>query len=74
MRSRGPPAVTGTAGQVFGRTLVVAERGANVTIIDRYRSADLTGTVVEDLVVAGGTYAGAKAIVWAIEVLSLIHI
>ncbi len=37
--------VTGTAGQVFGRTLVVAERGANVTIIDRYRSADLTGTV-----------------------------
>ncbi len=37
--------VTGGSGQVFGRTLIVAERGANVTVIDRYRSADLTGPV-----------------------------
>ena len=33
----------------------------------RDKLAELTGSVVEDLIVAGGTHAGAKAIVWAIE-------
>ena len=37
--------VTGAKGRVFGRTLVIVERGAKVTVIDRYASADLTGTV-----------------------------
>ena len=46
--------------------LVVQEDA--ITKAAHARLADLTGTVVEDLVVAGGTYAGAKAIVWAIEV------
>ena len=37
--------VTGAKGRVFGRTLVIVERGAKVTVIDRYASADLIGTV-----------------------------
>lgn len=37
--------VSGAAGQVFDRTLVIAERGAHVTVIDRYNSPELAGQV-----------------------------
>ncbi|WP_374475164.1 CHAT domain-containing protein [Zoogloea sp.] len=46
-------------------TLVVKED--EITGKARDKLAELTGSVVEDLIVAGGTHAGAKAIVWAIE-------
>ncbi len=37
--------VSGATGQVFDRTLVIVERGAHVTVIDRYDSPTLTGQV-----------------------------
>jgi Fe-S cluster assembly protein SufD len=49
---------TGASGRVFGRTLVVIEAGAKATVIDRYVSPDLSGTVqastVTELFVAEG--------------------
>lgn len=46
-------------------TLVIGDDG----IIDAARDklAELTGKIGEDLAVAAGTWAGAKAIVWAVE-------
>lgn len=49
---------TGAEGRIYGRTLVVLEEGAKATVIDRYVSPDLGGTVqastVAELVVAQG--------------------
>jgi Fe-S cluster assembly protein SufD len=49
---------TGGSGRVFGRTLVVVEEGAKATVIDRFTSPDLPGTVqtssVVELYVAQG--------------------
>ncbi len=49
---------TGASGRVFGRTLVVVEAGAKATVIDRYVSPDLSGTVqastVTELFIAEG--------------------
>lgn len=51
--------VTGATGRVFDRTLVVAERGARVIVIDRYDSADLADRVNVSSVVE--VYAGEDA-------------
>jgi Fe-S cluster assembly protein SufD len=42
---------TGAAGRVFGRSLVVVEEGAKLTMIDRYRSPDFPGAVQASSVV-----------------------
>ena len=42
---------TGAAGRVFGRSLVVVEEGARLTMIDRYRSPDFAGPVQASSVV-----------------------
>ena len=61
--------VTGAAGRVFGRTLVVVERGAKATVIDRYASPDLDGpvnvsTVVELFVAEGAELEHVSIIDW----------
>ncbi len=61
--------VTGAAGRVFGRTLIVVEAGAKATVIDRYASADLAGpvnvsTVVELFVAEGGELEHVSIIDW----------
>lgn len=60
---------TGASGRVFGRTLVVVEAGAKATVIDRYVSPDLSGTVqastVTELFVAeGGELEHLSVIDW----------
>ena len=61
--------VTGAAGRVFGRTLIVVEAGAKATVIDRYASPDLAGTVnvstvVELLVAEGAELEHVSIIDW----------
>jgi Fe-S cluster assembly protein SufD len=61
--------VTGAAGRVFGRTLVVVDEGAKATVIDRYASPDGTGrvnvsTVVELFVAQGGELEHVSVIDW----------
>lgn len=61
--------VTGAAGRVFGRTLIVVEAGAKATVIDRYESPDLAGTVnvstvVELLVAEGAELEHVSIIDW----------
>ena len=61
--------ITGAAGRVFGRTLVVVEAGAKATVIDRYSSANLAGpvnvsTVVELFVAEGGELEHVSIIDW----------
>lgn len=60
---------TGARGRVFGRTLVVVEEGAKATVIDRYRSPDLAGTVqassaVELYVADGAELEHVSVIEW----------
>ena len=60
---------TGAAGRVFGRTLVVVEAGAKATVIDRYTSPDLEGsvnvsTVVELFVAEGGELEHVSVVDW----------
>ena len=60
---------TGASGRVFGRSLVVVEAGAKATVIDRYVSPDLSGTVqastVTELFVAeGGELEHLSVIDW----------
>jgi Fe-S cluster assembly protein SufD len=60
---------TGASGRVFGRTLVVVEAGAKATVIDRYVSPDLSGTVqastVTELFIAeGGELEHLSVIDW----------
>ena len=43
--------VTGAAGRVYGRTLVVVEDGAKATVVDRYTSGDVASTVQVSTVV-----------------------
>ncbi len=61
--------VTGAAGRVFGRTLIIIERGAKATVIDRYASPDLDGsvnvsTVVEMFVAEGAELEHVSIIDW----------
>jgi Fe-S cluster assembly protein SufD len=60
---------TGAAGRVFGRTLVVVEEGAKATVIDRFTSPDLPGTVqtssaVELYVAPGAELEHLSVIEW----------
>lgn len=60
---------TGASGRVFGRTLVIVEEGARATVIDRYVSPDLDGTVqassvVEIFVADGGELEHVSYIGW----------
>lgn len=60
---------TGAAGRVFGRTLVIVEERAKATVIDRYLSPDLDGTVqastvVELFVAEGGELEHISVIGW----------
>ncbi len=61
--------LTGGAGHVFGRTLIVVEKGAKATVIDRYTSPDLAGpvnvsTVVEMFVADEGELEHVSVIGW----------
>jgi Fe-S cluster assembly protein SufD len=61
--------VTGAAGRVFGRTLIVVEAAAKATVIDRYTSSALTGqvnvsSVVEMFVAEGGELEHVSVIDW----------
>jgi Fe-S cluster assembly protein SufD len=42
---------SGASGRIFGRTLIVVEEGAKATVIDRYESSGLGGTVQASTVV-----------------------
>lgn len=60
---------TGAAGRVFGRTLVIVEEGAKATVIDRFTSPDLPGTVqtssaVELYVAQGAELEHLSVIEW----------
>lgn len=60
---------TGASGRIFGRTLVIVEEGAKATVIDRYVSPDLDGTVqassvVELFVAEGGELEHVSYIGW----------
>lgn len=60
---------TGARGRVFGRTLVVIEEGAKATVLDRYRSPDLSGpvqasTAVELYVADGAELEHISVIEW----------
>ncbi|MEQ8834400.1 MAG: Fe-S cluster assembly protein SufD [Miltoncostaeaceae bacterium] len=60
---------TGATGRVFGRTLVVVEAGAKATVIDRFVSPDLPGTVqassaVELYVADGAELEHVSVIQW----------
>lgn len=65
--------VTGASGRVFGRTLIVIERGAKATVIDRYASPDLAGpvnvsTVVEMFVAEDAELEHVSIIDWGVGV------
>jgi Fe-S cluster assembly protein SufD len=60
---------TGARGRVSARTLVIVEEGAKATIIDRYRSGDLTdpvavSTATEIIVAEGGELEHLSLIEW----------
>lgn len=60
---------TGAQGRVFGRTLVVVEEGARATVLDRYVSPDLPGTVqastaTELVVMPGGELEHVAFVDW----------
>jgi Fe-S cluster assembly protein SufD len=61
--------LTGAAGRVFGRTLILVEDGAKATVIDRYASPDVDGqvnvsTVVELVVAEGAELEHVSVIDW----------